>query len=93
MHLGLLRQLEIALVVSDQIKLLMTIRGITALTAAAFLAGVGDVRRFKSQCKMNGYLGLVPRARDSWGVTHHGHINRESRWLARTMLSLSQSTR
>ena len=37
---------------ADQIKLLMSIRGITALTAATFLADVGDVRRFKSQRKM-----------------------------------------
>ena len=37
---------------ADQIKLLMSSRGITALTAATFLADVGDVRRFKSQRKM-----------------------------------------
>lgn len=36
---------------ADQIKLLMSSRGITALTAATFLADVGDVRRFKSQRK------------------------------------------
>ena len=67
----------------------MSIRGITALTAAAFPADVGDVRRFKSQRKMSAYLGMVPRARDSGGVSRPGHINRESRQLARTMLTQS----
>ena len=61
---------------AEQIRLLMSIRGITALSAAAFLADVGDVRRFKSQRKMSAYLGMVPRARDSGGVSRPGHINR-----------------
>ena len=61
---------------AEQMRLLMSIRGITALSAAAFLADVGDVRRFKSQRKMSAYLGMVPRARDSGGVSRPGHINR-----------------
>ena len=51
---------------AEQIRLLMSIRGITALSAAAFLADVGDVRRFKSQRKMSAYLGMVPRAQGQW---------------------------
>ena len=52
---------------AEQIKLLVTIPGITPLTAAAFLADVGDVRRSKSLRRMNAYLGLVPRCHDSGG--------------------------
>ena len=74
---------------ADQVRLLMTIRGITALTAAAFLADVGDIRRFRSASKMSAYLGLVPRCRDSGGKSRPGHITRKSRRLARTMLTQS----
>jgi predicted metal-binding transcription factor (methanogenesis marker protein 9) len=74
---------------ADAVKLLMTIRGITALTASAFLADVGDIRRFKSARKMNAYLGLVPRCKDSGGKSRPGHINRRSRRLTRTMLTQS----
>ena len=81
--------LKVSEPLAQQIKLLMSIRGITALTAAAFLADVADVRRFKSQRKMSAYLGMVPRARDSGGMSRPGHINRASRKLARTLLTQS----
>jgi transposase len=74
---------------AEQVKLLMTIRGITALTAAAFLADVGDIGRFRSASKMSAYLGLVPRCKDSGGKSRPGHITRKSRRLARTMLTQS----
>jgi len=48
----------------EEVKRLITIKGITTLTALAFLADVGDVKRFKSLRKMNAYLGLVPRVKD-----------------------------
>jgi transposase len=73
----------------EQVKLLITIPGITPLTAAAFLADIGDVRRFKSLRQMNAYLGLVPRCHDSGGKTRSGHITRESRKLSRTILTQS----
>jgi transposase len=72
-----------------EIKRLITIRGITPLTALAFLADVGDVTRFKSLRKMNAYLGLVPRIKESGGKNRPGHINRESRKLTRTILAQS----
>ena len=72
-----------------QVELLITIKGISPLTALAFLADVGDVRRFKTTRKMNAYLGLVPRSKDSGGKMQPGHINRESRKLTRTLLTQS----
>lgn len=74
---------------SRQIELLVTIPGITPLSASAFLADVGDITRFKSQRRMSSYLGLVPRCHDSGGVSRHGHIISESRTLTRTMLTQS----
>ena len=73
----------------QEVKQLITIKGITPLTALAFLADVGDVRRFKSLRKMNAYLGLVPRVKASGGKSKSGHINRESRELTRPILSQS----
>ena len=74
---------------AEQIELLVTIPGVTPLTAAAFLADIGDVRRFKSLRQMNAYLGLVPRCHDSGGKSRSGHISRESRKLTRTILTQS----
>lgn len=74
---------------SKEVKLLLTIKGVTFLTALAFLADVGDVRRFKTLRKMNAYLGLVPRLRESGQKSHAGHINRASRSLTRTLLTQS----
>ncbi|MFW5718133.1 MAG: transposase, partial [Spirochaetota bacterium] len=74
---------------ATQIELLVTIPGIPALTAAAFLADVGDVTRFRSQRQMSAYLGLVPRCHESDGTSRPGHISRKSRKLTRTMLTQS----
>ncbi|GAB1433063.1 hypothetical protein MASR2M29_16880 [Spirochaetota bacterium] len=70
-----------------QVELLITIRGITPLVSLAFLADIGDIKRFSSTRKMNAYLGLVPQCSDSGGKERHGHINRESRKLTRTILT------
>jgi len=69
----------------------MTIKGITPFTALAFLADVGDIGRFKKQKKMNAYLGLVPKVKDSGGKSKPGHINRASRKLTRTISTQSIS--
>jgi len=70
-----------------QVELLITIRGITPLVALAFLADIGEINRFSSTRKMNAYLGLVPQCSDSGGKERHGHINKESRKLTRTILT------
>jgi transposase len=73
----------------DQVELLITIRGISPLTALAFLSDVGDISRFKSARKMDAYLGLVQQCSDSGGKARHVHITRESRKLTRTILTQS----
>ena len=70
-----------------QVKLLLSIRGITPLLALAFLSEVGDIRRFRSARKLHSYLGVVPTVRSSGGVTHNGAINRRSRHLSRTLFT------
>ena len=73
----------------DEITRLMTIPGISMLTAAAFCADVGDVTRFPSMRKLSAYLGLAPTCHASGGHTTMGHIMRNSRSLTRTMLTQS----
>jgi len=70
-----------------QVKLLLSIRGITPLLALAFLSEVGDIRRFRSARKPHSYLGVVPTVRSSGGVTNNGTINRRSRHLSRTLFT------
>ena len=70
-----------------QVKLLLSIRGVTPLLALAFLSEVGDIRRFRSVPKLHSYLGVVPPVRSSGGVTHSGGINRRSRKLSRTLFT------
>jgi transposase len=74
---------------SKEVKLLMSIRGISPLTALAFLSDVGDIRRFQTTRRMNAYLGLVPKMRASGTTSRVGHINRASRQTTRTILTQS----
>ena len=81
--------LRIGETLKEDVELLISIRGITPLTAMAFLADVGDIRRFKTLRKMNAYLGLVPKLKESGVRRRSGHINRASRKLTRTILTQS----
>jgi hypothetical protein len=65
----------------------MTIPGVNVQTAAAFMAAVGDIRRFPSAKQLVGYLGLDPRVRQSGNrEARHGHISKTGSSLARGML-------
>ena len=70
-----------------EVKLLISIRGVTPLLALAFLSEVGDIKRFKSARRLHSYLGVVPTVRSSGGVTHNGAINRCSRRLTRSLFT------
>jgi transposase len=57
---------------------LMTVPGVSVITASTFVAAIGDIRRFHSARKLVGYLGLDPRVRQS-GVApaRHGRITKQ----------------
>jgi transposase len=66
---------------------LMSIPGVNVQTAAAFMASVGDVRRFSSPRKLVSYLGLDPKVRQSGnGPARHGRISKAGASEARHML-------
>lgn len=70
-----------------EIKLCISIKGITPFLVLAFLADVGDLKRFKNVKGFNAYLGVVPKVTSSGDKTQIGHITRRSRKLARTMFT------
>jgi transposase len=72
---------------SDEIRRLMTVPGVSLVSAASFVAAVGDIHRFSSPKRLVSYLGLDPRVRQS-GETpaRHGHISKQGPAEARHML-------
>jgi transposase len=78
---------RIALLVADDpvVQRLMTVPGVGVITAAAFVATVDDVQRFRCAHELEAYLGLVPSERSSGEKRRLGHItkagNSRMRWL------------
>jgi transposase len=63
---------------SDDVLRLMTVPGVSVITASTFVAAIGDVRRFASARKLVGYLGLDARVRQSGqGPARHGRITKQ----------------
>jgi len=66
----------------EEVKLLITIPGISYLSALTIMAEVGDIGRFPSAKKLMGYAGVVPSTYASGGKVRHGKIIKQgSSWL------------
>lgn len=74
------------------LRRLQTVPGVGPITAAAFVAALGDPGRFRSGRAVGAYLGLVPRLYQSGATERRGRItnhgNRQARW-ALTMAASS----
>ena len=71
----------------EPIKRLMTVPGVSLVSAATFVAVVGDVGRFETPKKLVGYVGLDPRVRQSGEAkARHGAISKQGSAGARHML-------
>jgi transposase len=70
---------------SDAVRLLLTLPGFEVAVAQGLLAAWGDVSRFPDADHAAGYLGLVPKTRQSASHCYHGPItkqgNSHARWL------------
>lgn len=81
------RQLAEQALARPDVRRLMTIPGVGAITALAMVAVIGEVDRFPSPRHLVGYLGLDPRVRQSGEKkARHGHISREGQAHARGLL-------
>jgi len=77
---------ERALADSD-VRLLMSIPGVGAMTSLAIVSVIGHVGRFPSSRELVSYFGLDPRVRQSGDrAARHGHISREGQAHARGLL-------
>ncbi len=81
------RELAAQALASEEIRRLMTVPGVSLISAATFVAVVGDITRFPIQKKLVSYLGLDPKVRQS-GETpaRHGRISKQGSPEARHML-------
>jgi transposase len=72
---------------SEEIRRLMTVPGVSLISAATFVAVVGDVTRFATPKKLVSYVGLDPKVRQSGEApARHGHISKQGSGEARHML-------
>jgi transposase len=81
------RELAAQALSCQEIRRLMTVPGVSLVSAATFVAVVGDAKRFSSPKKLVSYVGLDPRVRQS-GETpaRHGRISKQGSPEARHML-------
>jgi transposase len=71
----------------ENVRRLMTIPGVGAITALSIVGVIGEVERFPTPRHLVGYLGLDPRVRQSGErKARHGHISREGQAHARGLL-------
>ena len=72
---------------SPEMRRLMTLPGVSSVTAAALLAAIGDIARFPTPRHLVSYLGLDPRVRQSGSEpARHGRISKQGPGEVRHLL-------
>src|SRR5256886_4352919 len=72
---------------SQEIPRLMSVPGVSLVSAAAFVAAAGEIHRFSTPKKLVSYVGLDPRVPQSGeGPPRHRHISKQGSSEARHML-------
>jgi transposase len=72
---------------SVEIRRLMSVPGVNVISAASFMAAVGEIGRFPDARRLVGYLGLDPQVRQSGSEpARHGRISKQGSTSARHAL-------
>jgi transposase len=72
---------------SPEIRRLMTVPGVNVITAASFMAAIGEIGRFSERRKLVAYLGLDPKVRQSGASgAARGRISKQGSASARHAL-------
>lgn len=77
---------------SDDVRLLMTIRGVDFYLASLISSFIGDVNRFPSDDHLASFFGIVPTSRDSANVKRRGKMTKDGASTARWALSVMVDT-
>lgn len=70
----------------ERVRRLRTVPSVGPVTAAAFVAALDDVTRFRRAQAVAAYLGLVPRERSSGEIQHRGRITKAGSPRVRQLL-------
>jgi transposase len=74
---------------NHSIKLLMTLPGVSLMSAACLVGVIGDVTRFRDGDHLAAYVGLVPRVKQSADHCYYGSITKIGNNQVRKMLVLA----
>ncbi len=81
------RELAALALASAEIRTLITLPGVSFVTAAALMGAVGDITRFPTPRHLVSYLGFDPRVRQSGSErARHGRISKQGPGEARHLL-------
>jgi transposase len=73
---------------SEDVRLLMSIRGVDYYSASLYSSIVGDVNRFPDDDHLASYLGIIPAQHESSGVKRMGRMSKEGPSLGRWVLDI-----
>jgi transposase len=71
---------------AEVVTALMAMRGMALISAATFLAEIGDLSRFQTPHQLMAYLGLVPSEESTGDTIKRGSITKAGNRRARRML-------
>jgi transposase len=73
---------------NEDVRLLMTIRGVDFYLASLISSFIGDVNRFPSDDHLASFFGIIPETRDSANIKRRGRISKDGPSIARWTLSI-----